>query len=425
MRGATKLFRIFGIDIKLHFSWWFIFILIAWALSVSFFPNLCAGKFVEGLFAHEAIPACANLSPISYWFMGISASILLFLSVLLHELSHSLVAKAKRIKVESITLFFFGGVAGITREDMKPSSELQMALAGPLFSIFLGVVFLLINQFYSNGIITAISFYLYFINFFVAGFNLIPGFPLDGGRAFRAILYAYYKDLKKATRIAATGGKVFAGYMILEGILNIFGIQIFLFGGLWFILLGVFLYFIAGVSYEQVIVREVLSDIKVRELISKKPVKLQPSLPFADFVKRYSNTEEEVFIVEDKSFTGLLDLKKIDKMPLSMQKMIRLKQISLPLARIKSLKKDDNAYTAFRKLAEQNLDSLPVVENDKLLGVVTRKKIMHRLVWELKFGSRLSRMEKNATRKAVSRIKKKDKRKVKKKAVLKIKKAKK
>src|SRR3990167_3673571 len=133
MNGGTKLFKIFNISIRLHFSWWFIFFLLAWSLSVSFFP--------------EQLPGKSNLT---YWLMGIFAALMLFISVLLHELSHSLVAKAKKIKVESITLFFFGGIAGIDDENLKPSSEFLMSIAGPLFSQFLFVIFYLIYSLNGN-----------------------------------------------------------------------------------------------------------------------------------------------------------------------------------------------------------------------------------------------------------------------------------
>ncbi|MBT4110958.1 site-2 protease family protein [Candidatus Woesearchaeota archaeon] len=366
MRGSTKLFRIFGIDIKLHFTWWFVFALLAWSLSASFFP--------------EFFP---DLSKEMYWSMGITASLLLFVSVLLHELSHSLVAKAKRIKVESITLFFFGGVAGITREDMKPSSEFQMAIAGPIFSLLLAGVFYLVNQNGFSVFITAISFYLYQLNLILAVFNSIPAFPLDGGRAFRAILYWYFKDLRKATKIAVSIGKFFAGFLIVLGVIGLFnGIG----AGLWFVFLGGFLFFIAGASYEQVAMREVLADIRVKELLKKKYAKLSPSMKFVDFVKKYANKDEEVFIVKGKGFVGIIDLKQINKMPVKMQEMIKLKQVSIPLHQIKTLGSKDSAYTAFRKFAETGLEILPVMDGKKVLGVVSKKSVMHRLVWEFKFG---------------------------------------
>ena len=367
MRGSTKLFTIFGIDIKIHFTWWFVFILLSWSLAASFFPHYFPDQTKE-----------------MYWMMGIVASLLLFVSVLLHELSHSLVAQAKKIKVESITLFFFGGVAGITKEDMKPSTELQMSLAGPFFSLFLGAVFLLINRFNGNFFITAISFYLYQLNFILAIFNLIPGYPLDGGRAFRAILYWYYKDLKKATRIAAAGGKLVASFLIFLGI---FGLISGVGAGLWFIFLGAFLYFIAKASYEQVVLKDVLEDVSVKEVMQKKFVSLSPEMEFSKFVKKYLGSDEDFFVVKGKSFTGLLDMRKVSGLPVKMRDIVKLKQISMPLHQIKSVSSKDNAYRVFRKIAESGLDVLPVVENGKFIGIVSRKKVLHRLAWEMRFGN--------------------------------------
>ena len=379
-KGSIKLFRLFGINIQLHFSWWFVFALLAFNLSVSFFPNLCAGKLTEGFLATAIIPGCASLGTGSYWIMGIVAALFLFLSVLLHELSHSLVAKLRKIKVESITLFFFGGVASIHEDDLKPGSEFLMAVAGPLFSILLGLVFFTINHFTSNGIVTAITFYLYLINFMLAGFNLIPGFPLDGGRAFRAILHAYYKDLKKATRIAAAGGRFFGIFLIIVGILSFFG------GGWWLVILGGFLYFTAGLSYEQVIIREALIKIPVKELLSKDFSLVDAEMKFADFLKRHVNCGEEIFLVKSKNFSGILDLKELDKISLSAQKWIKIKQLAIPVDKLSSLRENDTAFTAFKKFAEEKINLLPVYKNSKLLGFVTQKIVTQRLVWSLKFG---------------------------------------
>ena len=361
-----KIFRVFGIDIKLHFTWWFVFALIAWSLSSSFFPHYFP-----------------NLSQKIYWSMGITASLLLFVSVLLHELSHSLVARAKNIKVESITLFFFGGVAGITREDMKPSSEFLMAIAGPIFSLILAGIFFIVWKINGNVFWTAITYYLWQLNLILAVFNLVPAFPLDGGRAFRAILHAYFKDLRKATRIAVAGGKLFAGLLFFMGVLGLIsGVGT----GLWFIFLGGFLYFIANTSYDQVIIKETLSKITVKELMNRKIKAVDPNMKFSDFVKKYENSEDDVFVVRDKDFSGILNLEKIEKMPIKMQQIVKLKQIAMPFHQLRTLKKEDNAYTAFRKIVEQGMEILPVMNKDKLSGLLTRKKLMHRLVWELKFG---------------------------------------
>ncbi|MEK6809191.1 MAG: site-2 protease family protein [Nanoarchaeota archaeon] len=366
MRGATRLFRIFGIDVQLHFSWWFVFALLAWSLSSSFFPNYFPGMETK-----------------TYWVMGIISALLLFASVLLHELSHSLVAKAKKIKVESITLFFFGGVASIDDENIKPGTELLMAVAGPLFSLFLFGVFYLI--YFLNGSIfwTAITFYLYQLNLILALFNLVPGYPLDGGRAFRAILNMYYKDVKKATRIAALGGRTFAIFLILFGLISLFS---GLGGGLWLILMGGFLYFIAGVSYEQVLVKDALSRINVKKVLVKNYLTLDPSMRFSEFLKRHQDSDEELYLVKDASFSGILDLKNIAALPAKMQKSISLKQLSLPLSKVGALHSEDSAYSAYKKLSEQNLDFLPVLDKLDLLGFASKRKVMQRLILAMKFG---------------------------------------
>ena len=366
MRGATKLFRIFGIDVQLHFSWWFVFALLAWSLSSSFFPQYFPG-----------------LENRTYWIMGIISVILLFISVLLHELSHSLVAKAKKVKVESITLFFFGGVASIDDEDLKPSTEFLMAIAGPLFSLLLFGIFYLIYFLNGNLFWTAITFYLYQLNLILALFNLVPGYPLDGGRAFRALLNAYYKDLKKATSIAVLGGRAFAIFLILFGAISITSGSG---GGLWLILLGGFLYFIAGASYEQVLVKDVLSKIPVARILIKNHTVLEPSMRFSEFLERYQDSDEELFLVKNASFAGILDLKNLSPMPAKMQKMISMKQLALPLSKISTLRSSDSAYAAYRTLSEQNLDFLPVLEKSNLLGFASRRKVMQKLVLALKFG---------------------------------------
>lgn len=366
MRGATKLFRIFGIDVQLHFSWWFVFAILAWNLSTLFFPQYFPG-----------------LDSKTYWIMGIISVFLLFASVLLHELSHSLVAKAKKIKVESITLFFFGGVASIDDEDLKPSAEFLMAVAGPIFSLLLFGIFYAIYFLNGNLFWTAITYYLYQINLILALFNLVPGYPLDGGRAFRAILQAYYKDIKKATRIAVIGGRSFAIFLMLFGVISIASGAG---GGLWFILMGGFLYFIAGVSYEQVLVKDTLSKIDVKNVMNNRYVMLEPSMRFSEFLKKYQESDEEIYVVKSNSFSGVLDLKNITSMPARMQKMISLKQLALPLSKVDALRSDDSAYTAYRKISEQDLEFLPVMERSNLLGFASKRKVMQKLILALKFG---------------------------------------
>jgi len=337
-----------------------------WSLSTTFFPEFFPGYTVK-----------------EYVVMGIIATILLFISVLLHELSHSVVAKLRNIQVESITLFFFGGVAGINDEDIPPKSEFLMAIAGPLFSLVLAAVFFIFTKYSTNLTTVAVTFYLYQINLVLALFNLIPGFPLDGGRALRALLYWHYHDLKKATQIAVWGGKIFAGIIIFSGILQL----IYSSGsGLWLLLLGGFIYVIAGASYEQVLYKEVLDKILVTEIMTKKLTLLKPEMKFSDFTQKYSNSEEEVFIVKNKTFSGILDARRIQKTSPEAQQRMTLQQLALPLNLVRGLQKSDTAYAAFRRFAEERLEILPVYQREKIIGYLTRRVLMHRLIWGLKYG---------------------------------------
>lgn len=362
MSQTMKLFRIFGIQIQIHYSWWFIFGLLTWSLSSAFFPHFFSGYDAK-----------------TYWFMGAVSSLLLFVSVLLHELSHSLAARLRKIKVESITLFFFGGVAGITKENIKPMSEFLMAISGPLFSLVLSGIFYLIYLSDFNGVSTAITFYLAQINLILALFNLVPGFPLDGGRAFRAILYAYYKDLRKATRIASTGGKIFGGFLIILGLVSLFSGAG---NGLWFVLIGGFLYFIAGVSYNQVVIKQVLEKVSVKDLMAKNFPLVDPEMKLSDFIKQYQNSGQEVFLVKDDKFMGVLDLRNL---PSAISYKLKLKQVVSKFGVKDCLHLQDNAYTAFKELLEKKVDLLPVMKDKEFVGVISHHVVMNRLMWELRF----------------------------------------
>ncbi len=365
MDHGTKIFRVFDIDIYLHYSWWLVFIILTWSLATGFFPAY--------------FPA---LSVKEDWLIGVAAALLLFVSVLLHELSHSLVARAKKIKVDSITLFFFGGVAGISKEDMKPSSEFLMAIAGPLFSLVLAGLFYLLFRWDGNVFVTAISLYLYQLNLVLALFNLVPGYPLDGGRAFRALLYGYYHDLKKATKIAAGAGKFVAAVLFFLGVFSLFA---GLGNGLWFMLLGGFLYLIAGTSYEQVVIKETLSSIPLKSFSLVELPLLSSDLTVKQFCTQSASSGKSLFLVQDGQFQGFVDLHLLGPMSLKLQGVLKLKQVAIPFSHFKPLQLKDNAYTAFKSFLEQQVDVLPLVDKKKNVGVLTREAVMNRLLFELKF----------------------------------------
>ncbi len=208
LRGSFRLGRIFGIEIRIHYTWLLIFFLVAWSLAQGFFP--------------ETNP---EWDTATYWITGIVASLLLFVSVLLHELAHSLVAQAQGIPVRSITLFIFGGVSRIEKEAEKPKAEFVMAIVGPLTSLALAGLFWGLLQIVQNSDsqLAAILLYLALINALLAAFNLLPGFPLDGGRILRSILWSTTGNLTKATNIAATVGRLLGWALIAFGVFQLFG----------------------------------------------------------------------------------------------------------------------------------------------------------------------------------------------------------
>ena len=373
MIKKIEIARISGIPIKLDLSWFIILAFITWTLASGYFPS----QYPE-------------LDKFTYLVMGLLSALLLFVSVLLHELSHSLVARRYNIPIRGITLFIFGGIAEMDQEPPTARSEILMAAAGPLCSGILALLFLIVSNFFTNLLpyapIIGVLKYCVFVNTAIMVFNLVPGFPLDGGRAFRAILYAYYKDLRKATKIASTVGKIFAAFLIIIGVVGIFSNQG---GGLWFILIGGFLYFIAGVSYQQVLVRQVLSKIKVSKLMNKKFKTLSPKMKLDTFMK--SNPEKESYIVQGKGFKGILDLQALETLPSTLQQVVKLEQISRPLSQIKTLSKNETAYQAFRKIALQKLSAIPVVEKGKVVGIVTAKSIQNQLVLGMAFGKNIKR----------------------------------
>jgi Zn-dependent protease len=372
MKGELKLFKLFGINVKLHASWWLVFILLSWILSTGFFPQFYS-----------------ELTTMQYWLMGIVASILLFVSVLLHEFSHSLVAKHFRIKVEGITLFFFGGVSAITKEDIKPWHEFWMALAGPLFSFVLAGLFYILYVTVGYVFVNAIAFYLFQLNLILGIFNLVPAYPLDGGRVFRALLRLKTKDLRKSTRIAAKGGKMFAWFLGILGALEIIAGN---FGGIWFVVLGIFLHFIANASYQQVVFRQILGKWDAKDLMDKKFKTVLASESLAKLIENNKQSQKIAFVVKkdnsQNSILGVIDLKQIGKMNAQVQNRIKVEQATL--RKFPKIYSDDDCYKVFKIFSTVPYNILPVYkrgEIKKVVGIITREKIIKALEWHINFGT--------------------------------------
>jgi Zn-dependent protease/CBS domain-containing protein len=381
MTKGIKLFRIFGINIRIDWSWLLIFMLVTWNLSSAFVQihsNWSTGYAVT---------------------IGVIASLLFFLSVLLHELAHSLVAKSQGIDVDSITLFLFGGVSNIREEPKSPGSEFWMAILGPVTSLVIGFGLLLlagtglrVNTLQNlqlskvlQGLSTGrtLALWLGSINVILGFFNLIPGFPLDGGRVLRSILWAISKNLQKATRWASIVGQMIAWALITGGIAMIFGIKIPFFGqglinGVWMILIGWFLNTAATQSYQQLIVRTVLEDVPVRRMTKRNPPTVQANITVDDLIENHiMQSDDHAFpVMQGKELVGIVCLDDVRTVPSAERNTKRVSDIMTARDKLITIGPDEPAQKALTALSEHNIRQLVVLENGELFGLVRRRDIV-------------------------------------------------
>lgn len=351
MKESFYIGKIFQIEIRIHYSWFLIFFLVSFSFAKYLIP--------------EQFP---NHSQIFYWTIGIFSASLLFISVFLHELAHSFIAQSQGIKIRQILLFIFGGIAFMEGEIENPSTELKIAIAGPLMSLFLGVLF-----FFSSSIFPVFK-NLAYLNFGLAIFNLVPAFPLDGGRIFRSIFWKLTKDIKKATKLGVNLSKIFVIILLFWGFYNIF--NGYLLNGIWLIFIGWFLFQAAQASYNQVILKEILSEIKVLDIMKKRIFLASPEISLKTLIKRYWLTHQDVFpVIEEGKFLGIVDFKRIKNLKSSNFEKLTVKDVMIPSQKLIHLSPTENAYNAFTKMLSFDLGILPVVENEKFLGFVDRNSI--------------------------------------------------
>jgi Zn-dependent protease len=349
---SIPLFKIFGIQVNLDFSWFIVFFLISLTLAEYFFPNYYPGH-----------------SFIVYWIVGGISAILLFGSVLLHELSHSLVAIKYGIPVREIDLFIFGGVAMIEEEAPSPKVEFLVAAAGPLCSFFLGFLFYILAVVYPmNDLLNGIINYLMLVNFALALFNLVPAFPLDGGRILRSIIWAK-KDLLTATKISSMTGTAFAYFLMLLGLLSL--VQGALINAMWYGFLGLFLKNAAKASYEQTKLGIILSKYRVEQFMSTvKPV--LPDETITDFmVHYYPFYRSSIFPVIGKDGKiYVIDINKIKEIPRERWDYTTVWEIAQPLEVFVS--PYDTLLRAVKLMNRYQIDELPVVYKNTVLGIIKR-----------------------------------------------------
>ncbi len=365
---SFRLGRIGGITINIDYTWFIIFALFVFLLATAYFP---------AVLAHVPHPA----SPLMVWGTAVLTSVLFFGSVLAHELSHSFVARRHGIPINSITLFIFGGVAQMEDEPQTPGDEFKMAIAGPLASIAIGVLFIMLLAGAHNvlpPLANAALWYLGAINIILAVFNLLPGFPLDGGRVFRSLVWAITHDLRRATQIASITGQGFGWIFIVLGLASLVVPVLGKYITVWMALIGWFLVSAARSSYQQVVMRDTLSHVPVRDVmhptVEAVPATLSVQQLVTDYFLRGSSSALPVEL--NGTVTGVVGVEDVQALPRDAWSGTLVSEIARPLTQEQTLHPDDDAWAATSRMAHGNRDRVLITEGDHVEGIVTRGSIL-------------------------------------------------
>jgi Zn-dependent protease/predicted transcriptional regulator len=361
-KRAIEIFKVAGIQVAIDYSWLAIFALILWSLASGYFPGQYPG-YSTGI----------------YWLVGLVATILFFGSVLAHELCHAAMGNQLGEGVHRITLFIFGGMAELEHEPRSAIDELKIAAVGPLSSLVMAGIFWLIARGVAAAPATAlwksVFSYLAFINLALALFNLLPGFPLDGGRLLRAALWMRWGDLRRATAAAADWGNTIAWGLIAFGAMEIFAGA--LVGGLWLIFIGLFLRSAASSGYQTMIVEQALSGARVREIMVRDPIVLGPDETVADAIENYFlRYGFGGFPVAAGKVMDVVALAQVRDCPASERASRRISEVMRPADGTIEIAPGAGVIDAVRQMALADIGRLLVVDQGKLVGLITRTGVM-------------------------------------------------
>ncbi|TET61680.1 site-2 protease family protein [Candidatus Aerophobetes bacterium] len=361
MRTSWSVGHLFGIDIRIDSSWVIIFAFVTWMLAGYYFPS-----------------QYANWPLWQYLLIGAMTSLLFFASVLIHELAHSLVALKQGEEVRSITLFILGGVAEIKDEPRKPSREFYMALVGPLSSLGIALVFLALWYWLRtiSQPLAALCRYLALINLILGIFNLIPGFPMDGGRILRAVVWKITGNLRRATRVASVTGQAVAFLMIVFGMWQI--LRGFFFNGMWIALIGWFIHSAATRGYQQVLMKDMLKDLRAKDLMNRDFETVSTNLSVQELVEDYVlKKKERAFLVSDAGeLQGIVCLEDIKTVAPERRASTRVKDIMTPREKLDTVSPDDNGNEVLSKLSSRNVHQIPVMEEGEVQGILCRGDVL-------------------------------------------------
>ncbi len=372
-RQEIDLFKVAGVQIAIDYSWLIIFALVLWSLSAGYFPDL-----------HPGYPRA------EYWMLGIVATLLFFASIVIHELSHAVVANRLGQPVERISLFIFGGMAHLGHEPTSARDELKIAAVGPLTSFVLGALFLTIPRafgLYEPFPMWASVFdYLGFINFALGLFNLLPGFPLDGGRILRATFWARTGDFRQATARASEWGRGIAYGLIFLGALQIFSGA--LVGGIWLIFIALFLKGAASASYQSIVIEQVLGSERVSDLMVRDPVTIDAAMTVADAINhQFMHHGYGAYpVIDNGRVTGLVGLTNVRDCPVEERAHKRVGDIMRRLDSAIVIAPDAPVSNALRQMAEGDSGRLLVMEADRLVGLLSRSGVAHFIMLRSQLG---------------------------------------
>ena len=360
------LFTLFGFKVGIDFSWFLLALLVAWSLAEGYFPARYGEGFSRG----------------AYWWMGGAGAVGLFLSIVFHEFWHSVIARHFGLPMKGITLFIFGGVAEMEDEPPNPKTEFLMAVAGPISSVVLGLLCLAIFQ---GGVaanwpvpVWGVFEYLGQMNIWLALLNLVPAFPLDGGRVFRSVLWAVKGDLRWSTRVAAAFGSGFGTLLIILGLLAVVFRSDLLITGIWFALIGMFIRAAAQMSYRQVLIRNALGGEPVSHFMETNPVTVPPSITIRELVDDYFYKYHfKMFPVSGNSMLeGCISSKEIKAIPREQWDLRRVQDVLVSCSTETMVSPNTDAMQALSLMNRTGNSRLMVVEGDHLVGIITLKDML-------------------------------------------------
>ena len=361
---SVTLFKMFGFAVRVDGSWLIIAVLVTWSLAVGFFPHLYPG-----------------LSQAEYWLMGISGAVLLFASIIVHELAHSLVARRSGLMMKGITLFIFGGVAEMDQEPPSAKAEFQMAIAGPVTSVIIGGIFYALAAAMRGAWPVAavgVLSYLAWINWLLAAFNMVPAFPLDGGRVLRSALWHWKGNIWQATRIASAIGSGFGMLLMALGVYRLLAGDFI--GAVWWFLIGMFLRGAAQSSYQQLMVQKMLQGEPIQRFMNTNPVTVSPAISLEDLVENYIyKYHYKMFPVVNDSQTllGCVTTKEVKEVPRSDWAQRSVQAVMRPYCVEEAVTPDTDAVKALALMRKSQSSRLIVVENGRLVAILTLKDLLN------------------------------------------------